>query len=115
MIEEKIIGTPPKEDNYASSEVLEYLNKKANRGFDINSSNNLSLVNRLIEKGYEYTDIILVIDIKVGQWKKVEKMKEYLRPTTLFDLYNFNTYIEEVRLIQKKELHQINSFVKPAV
>ena len=65
------------------SEIINYLNKKANTGYKPNSKNTARHINARLEEGYTVEDFKCVIDKKCAEWKNTE-MEQYLRPETLF-------------------------------
>ena len=71
------------EDNIARS-ILTHLNNKSGKEFKPVKVN-LSLINARLKDGFSLDDLINVIDVKTSQWIKDEKMKIYLRPSTLFN------------------------------
>lgn len=71
------------EDNIARS-ILMHLNNKTNKNFKPVKAN-ISLINARLKDGFTLDDLINVIDVKTSQWLKDEKMKNYLRPSTLFN------------------------------
>lgn len=73
-------------------EVLAYLNQKTGRNYQPVKAN-LSLITGRLKEGYSTDDMILVIDDKCQAWLGDEKMREYLRPKTLFNATNFSQYV----------------------
>lgn len=90
-------------------EILNYLNQRAGRHFEPTEAN-LSLIHqRLLElpepKPGEYPKVErmkLMIDLMVGKWKDDPKMREYLRPNTLFNREKGNAYIGQIPRAPKK-------------
>ena len=74
-------------------ELILYLNKTAGRSYQ-RTETNRNLAAALLDN-YSPELIKLVIDNKVAMWKDDPKMAVYLRPKTLFDLSNFENYINE--------------------
>jgi len=66
-----------------SSSSLEYLNKKTGSCYD-QTDTNLELIGSLLSAGYTEADIRTVIDKKCAEWMGDDKMRPYLRPSTLF-------------------------------
>ena len=75
--------------------VIEYLNEKADRHYRADTKDNISLVENLIKLGYTVEQIKYVIDVKVTEWKNDSKMRQYLRPSTLFRPSNFDRYLNQ--------------------
>lgn len=78
-----------------AAEVLEHLNKMANRKFRPTTSTLRYIVARLRE-GFEPPDLKAVIDYKTAAWINSPKMSPYLRPETLFS-EKFQSYLQEAR------------------
>ncbi len=72
--------------------VLEALNGTCRREFRITKAN-LRYINGRLGEGWSVEDLILVIEHKAAQWGEDEKMREYLRPQTLFGPEKFPGYI----------------------
>ena len=81
-------------DNNIYSQVIDYLNEKANKNYRSNISKNQRLIQARIKEKFTVEDFKKVIDIKVRQWGKDEKMAKYLRPETLFGS-KFESYLNE--------------------
>lgn len=77
------------------SDVIDYLNTKANKYFKASSSSAKKLINGRLRDGYVLEDFKRVIDVKVQQWLKHPEMNAYLRPSTLFSPTNFENYLNE--------------------
>ena len=82
-----------KEDIY-SREIIDYLNKKASKGFKASTRKNQELIKARINEGFNVEDFKKVIDNKVLSWKGDSKMDQYLRPVTLFGT-KFESYLNE--------------------
>ena len=72
-------------------EVLDYLNLKAERSYRPTDSN-LKLIAGRLREGATVEDCKKVIDRKSEQWLNDDKMREYLRPATLFNATKFSQY-----------------------
>lgn len=66
-----------------SSSLISYLNEKAGTNYKATAAVE-TRIGALIDAGYTGTDMKLVVDKKVAEWKDSEKMRGYLRPRTLF-------------------------------
>jgi len=75
----------------ACADVIGYLNSKTGRDFRLVASNT-KLIKARIKEGYTLDDIKRVIDYKVAQWIHDDKMRDYLRPATLFNAEKFSQY-----------------------
>jgi len=80
-------------------EVLEYLNLLTGRNFRAVASQLKFIKARLKEKDIDVQVLKQVIELKVFEWKDDVKMKEYLRPETLFNPTKFETYLRKVKYI----------------
>ncbi len=77
-----------------ASEVIDYLNVRSGKTFravDVN----LKVIAARLEEGATVEDCKAVIDGKVKQWINDPKMREYLRPATLFNETKFAQYVGE--------------------
>ena len=96
------ISNNVEQDLDVHKEVIEYLNQKANRSFEYTSKENIKLINGRLNDGHTLRDFKRVIDAKVEEWGNNERMKQYLRPSTLFRKSNFDDYIEYVNSMDKE-------------
>jgi uncharacterized phage protein (TIGR02220 family) len=98
---------PPKEEKYASAitQAVEYLNEKAERGFSAKRKSTQKHLRARMKEGYSLDDIKTVIDYKVAKWKDDAKMKEYLRPDTLF-AGKFESYLEAAKANSEASVDQ---------
>ena len=76
-------------------QVIRILNesKPTSRPFEFTASN-LNFVKARANEGFKLDDFKKVISFKVAQWKNDQKMKKYIRPSTLFGP-KFNQYLVE--------------------
>jgi uncharacterized phage protein (TIGR02220 family) len=94
--------------------VLDHFNLTARAKFKTDADSNRKHVRARLREGFTTEDCQLVIDHKVATWGPDAKMKEYLRPQTLFSS-NFESYLEaakrptvgkvETALIKHQEAH----------
>lgn len=86
--------------------ILEYLNEKAGKNFEVNMESYLKPIKDRLEK-YTFDDCIRVIDLKVEQWtyKTFDGVPatNYLRPSTLFREEKFKIYVKEKLLDKSKK------------
>lgn len=82
-----------------STQVIDYLNEKADRHFR-NTAANKRLINARVKEGFELKDFKRAIDTKTAQWSHDTKMSKYLRPVTLFNASKFEGYVNEQQLPQ---------------
>jgi hypothetical protein len=75
-----------------ATQILEYLNSKADTTYSTKQGNNLDLIISRMQEGYTISDFKYVIDYKVKDWKGTDWVK-YLRPITLFNKAKFENYL----------------------
>jgi uncharacterized phage protein (TIGR02220 family) len=75
-------------------EIIDYLNKKANKNFKASSKETRRLILARWKDGYKLEDFQRVIDGRVAKWYTDAKMQEYLRPMTLFSS-KFESYLND--------------------
>ncbi len=78
----------------AISEIIDYLNQKTGKHFRKSIANTARNINARIKEGFTVDDFKAVIDKKVIEWSKDERMKQYLRPQTLFGT-KFESYLNQ--------------------
>jgi len=78
-----------------AKEVIEYLNRIAERQFQLVKANR-ALVNARLADGATVAQCKAVIDMKVKAWAGDSKMVEYLRPETLFGARKFASYVGQL-------------------
>jgi len=76
-------------------EVIEYLNNESGSKFNLEADGHRKLIGSLLKKGYSVKDMKKVIKIKCLTWLHDEKMRTYLRPSTLFRPSHVDDYIGE--------------------
>ena len=76
-----------------SSSMVDYLNKKTGSSYRATKSVTERIGN-LVADGYAAEDMTRVIDLKVSEWGGSEKMRQYLRPSTLFG-EKFEEYVQQ--------------------
>lgn len=81
--------------NVGAAQVLDYLNKKAGRTYKPVPAN-LKLIAARLKEGATADECRKVIDAKVAAWLNDSKMREYLRPATLFNAIKYAQYAGEL-------------------
>lgn len=76
-------------------QIIDHLNKVANKRFSHKSEANKKLINGRVSEGRTLEDFFYVIDTKCSYWLDDPKMNEYLRPSTLFAQKNFENYLNQ--------------------
>lgn len=99
-----------------ATEIIDYLNKKANTQYKPKSATTIQLISGRIGEGFKKEDFFKVIDNKVEQWKNTEQ-EQYLRPITLFSKTKFESYLNQPKNGAKKStssIDQVRNAVKEA-
>jgi len=79
-------------------EVIDCLNAKANTSFKATTKETMQFVlARQKVDGWELEDFKLVIDFKVNDWGKDDRMKQYICPSTLFRASNAEKYMQAAK------------------
>ena len=73
-------------------EIVQYLNQKTNKNFKHTSKVTQRHIRARLAEGFTVSDFKQVIDKKCNDWLRDQKMKEYLRPETLFGA-KFESYL----------------------
>lgn len=72
---------------------IAHLNEVTGRRYQADNKTNAELIAELMRRGYQLEDIISVIDRKAAEWGDSDKMRPYLRPSTLFNPERFDEYL----------------------
>lgn len=91
-----------KPDPLPYSEIVNYLNEKADRQFKSTTNKTQSLIKARFNEGWEVEDFKTVIDKKTKEWMGDSKMENYLRPETLFGT-KFESYLNQNMKVVDKE------------
>ncbi|MFD2118156.1 conserved phage C-terminal domain-containing protein [Paenibacillus yanchengensis] len=75
--------------------VVQYLNEKAGKKFSPETSETIKRINARFAEGFTVEDFKVVIDNKVRDWLHDPRMRNYLRPATLFSPSKFEGYLNE--------------------
>lgn len=81
------------ETQTAIVEVVDYLNAKAGTAYKPTSEATRKLIRGRLSDGFTVSDFKAVIDNRCESWLNDDKMREYLRPSTLFRPSNFEAYL----------------------
>jgi len=84
-------------------EIIDYLNKICERSYRSSTGKTKQLIKSRINEGFTIDDFKKVIDIKNEQWGDDNKMKEYLRPETLFGT-KFESYLQQPKSTNKQDV-----------
>lgn len=77
--------------------VIKDLNIILNTKYSEKSKKTISLINARLEEGFTREDFKTVVEFKFKQWGQDLKMKEYLRPETLFGT-KFESYLQSTKI-----------------
>lgn len=80
--------------SYPYSDIIEYLNQKAETKYRASSKKTQGLIKARFKEGFELEDFKTVIDKKTNEWKSDNKMSVFLRPETLFGT-KFESYLNQ--------------------
>ena len=75
-------------------EIIDYLNGQTGRRYSHKANKNQDLIKARWNEGFRLDDFIQVVNNKVNDWLRDEKMNQYLRPATLFS-NKFDGYLNE--------------------
>lgn len=88
------------------AEVIEYLNQKSGKKYKPTAKGNAKFISARLNDNYTVSDLKKVIDTKCSQWKGDPKMDAFLRPKTLFNSENFDTYLNEKHTLSEDDIHK---------
>lgn len=77
----------------AAAIAIAYLNERTGKQFKPNSKETIDNIRGLINRGFTSDDMTKVVDNMVAEWWDNDKMKIYLRPSTLFRASKFENYL----------------------
>ena len=89
-------------------EIVQYLNQKTNKNFKHTSKVTQRHIRARLAEGFTVSDFKQVIDNKCNDWLRDQKMKEYLRPETLFGT-KFESYLNSKSTTTKQTGPYIDS------
>ena len=92
-----VVETSPVTPNESlAKEVIGYLNARTGSSFRASTKATASAINARASEGYVLADFKAVIDGRLRKWGSDQRMREYLRPSTLFSP-KFEGYLSEAR------------------
>lgn len=77
-------------------DIVSHLNAICKTAFRLNSKSTIKHINARLHEGFTLADFKMVIEFKNSKWSLDEKMREYLRPETLFGT-KFESYLQEAK------------------
>lgn len=105
LSKDSLSGLPPdgtQADLWITAEgILDFLNRKTGRRFPARHPNkdptkSLRMVYALLKRGYTEQQVRQVVGNRLVRWEEDSKMREFLRPKTLFGPENFEQYLGQV-------------------
>lgn len=88
------VSAPPPE----VIQVVEYLNQLTGAAYRPGTKTTAGMVKARLSDGFTVEDFETVIAFKCRQWLNDKKMRDYLRPETLFSPSHFEGYLNQARL-----------------
>lgn len=95
-----ILSGSEEPDQLPYKEVVDYLNEKTGSKYRSSGTKTKKLIKARFNEGFSLDDFRTVIDVKSKQWLTDQKMKQYLRPETLFGT-KFESYLNENQVTSK--------------
>lgn len=97
----KLVETQEQTTAEKAEALLLFLNAKSGKNFRLKTpkgdpTSQLRVLIARIDDGYEIQDMKAIIAMYARKWKDDPKMKEYLRPQTLFGPENIEKYLGEI-------------------
>ncbi len=86
-----IVGQP---DSIPYKKIIDHLNKSTNKKYKHTTRKTKDLIKARYNEGFSFDDFIKVIDTKNEEWKNDDKMKNFIRPETLFGT-KFESYLNQ--------------------
>ena len=93
-------------------QVIAYLNDKSHSKFSAKTAETKKLLSGRFSDRYTAEDMQHVIDLKCEQWLTDVKMRQYIRPSTLFLPSKFESYLNEYNRTHTDEQQECKSEVK---
>ena len=87
-----------KNNNYYITQIVDYLNKCAGTSFSSDTGDTASLISARLNEGYTLSDFKRVIDKKCAEWLGDNRMRAFLRPSTLFGS-KFENYLNSAAVV----------------
>jgi uncharacterized phage protein (TIGR02220 family) len=86
---------PPKGEDIPFDLIIQDLNKKSDKNYSPDSEAHRKRIRALWKAGHRLPDFEKVHTIKCEKWKGDPKWDDYLRPKTLYQQDNFESYLNE--------------------
>lgn len=96
MEESKTVKETAKDNNSGIvQQIIQHLNNATGQHYKADNIKTKQLINTRLKEGYTLQDFFTVIDKKTRRWADNEKMRQYIRPETLFS-NKFESYLNEI-------------------
>lgn len=86
---------------------MQMFNNILNTKFSPTTAQTASLLKKLREAGFTPDDVKLVVESKKAEWQHDDKMKQYLRPTTLLQEAKFEAYLEAAKAMPTNRQYEL--------
>lgn len=96
-------------DDPSFLEALRAINRELGTNYRPLKTNHSLIVPRLTE-GASIQDLVDVARLKKSQWADDPKMRGYLRPKTLYNQTNFESYLAEMKAERERQEHNAELF-----
>lgn len=84
-------------------EIVDYFNEKCGTNYKYSTKSNQEHIRARLKEGFTIDDFKIVIDSQYDKWHNDTKMREYLRPITLF-CNKFESYLNNAKSEKKSEI-----------
>lgn len=85
-------GKRIKDKEYPYQDIIDHLNQKAGTKFLSSSKDTRKHIKARMDEGFTFDDFIKVIDGRIAAWGNDAKMREFIRPQTIFGT-KFESYL----------------------
>jgi len=85
-----------KEHEDKIEEVIKRFNEMTGLNLSINTASHRTIISGRLNDGHSVETLLAVVAWKQKEWSKDEKMKKYIRPSTLFNPGKFDNYLNEI-------------------
>lgn len=104
----KIIPTdiPVEPKKEFPSDIITYLNKVTGSSLKATAKAHNAVIRARLAEGYTIDDLKAVIDHKAKEWDD-EKMRQYLRPSTLFSTSKFDGYLSVAKMKPSNKMYEL--------
>jgi len=100
---------PLSKNAFDVANVINHFNLVTGQKLKPSTKSHAQNINARIAEGHTPDDLKMVIDYKFFEWGEDSSMCQYLRPSTLFRVGNFNGYLQQAMLgVIKKATNQAN-------